>query len=830
MQILQMMNQMMNQAGAKAEAPKAGDMVQLTVKERVSDTEAVVSINGSLVKVKFEGGVPKDDRLSVAISGTSEDGQLIVRVAEQKVPDSASQRNVPANVLDHQTSEAVREFKSRGMEVTKENVTAIKAYLSEDSGTIEEKMKTIKLMAEKGIPFTLAAVKAVTEAMNGNPLPVLMEEIESIIKLSESSKESKPAPDLPVLKDSVKMADSAVPSQKPIFADHPQAPKDPVKMMDSQKSVLADDPEPSPLLAGDDDPENTPEATKRFLVKEPLTEVNRYIFNGKEADSAIKLPVRRDVSESVPNLRAPKDPVKMMDAAAPSQKPILADDPESSPLIPENAPEATKAFSVKEPLMEANRYIFNEKEVDSLSKLPERNTKSEPAPDLWAPKDPVKMMDAQVPGQKPILADDPEPSPLIPENESLENEIATKAVPMKEQLTEAERYLINETVQALPLDSKNILVTEISEKLSQMAIDFKKVKQEVTRNLDNTLHLLESPKIPQANVKQIIDSTIHKLDKAIMQSDFLLYADMKTEKNMLQASSRLAEAKSLLAKGEVNQAHQIVKEVKTQIESLIFKPSVAKVQHYVSVKAFEGASPAQQVSAFMQQVSKPFAENNPSARQTFELVRSLGLTHETDAVSSMMKQAGSQDQGQRNPQQENLKSALMRLMGDEETKPQLHQKAEQVLNQITGQQLLNKQDTSGQQNLFFQLPLLLDKQVENVKIYIQSRKNGEKVDWENCSLVFSLETKKLGEVGVVLTAANRNVSLTFQNDKDKLEKAVEEMTEVTKERFKEIGYQLQSLGTKPSSSQSSDLQPPKQPISRHIPAVQKSEKGFDFTI
>ncbi len=100
------------------------------------------------------------------------------------------------------------------------------------------------------------------------------------------------------------------------------------------------------------------------------------------------------------------------------------------------------------------------------------------------------------------------------------------------------------------------------------------------------------------------------------------------------------------------------------------------------------------------------------------------------------------------------------------------QQVEQAVNNITGQQLLNKQDSSGMQNLFFQLPYLMEKQVENIKIYVNSRKDGDKVDWENCSIYFVLETKKLGDIGVLLSSSEKNVSLTFKSNKDKLDEKV----------------------------------------------------------
>ncbi len=263
--------------------------------------------------------------------------------------------------------------------------------------------------------------------------------------------------------------------------------------------------------------------------------------------------------------------------------------------------------------------------------------------------------------------------------------------------------------------------------------------------------------MPQANVKQILESTIHKLDNAILKSDFLLYTDMSTEKKLLSASSQLAEAKKLLAKGEIAEANKLVKEVKTNIENIMFKPSDVKVKHFVSDKlGLENFSSTKQIANTLEQAVQPFSNGESSSRQMYEALRKLGLTHENEAGFSLVSKSGAPVDQQQN---ENVKAALMKMMQNDDLKPQQMQQVEQAVNNITGQQLLNKQDSSGMQNLFFQLPYLMEKQVENIKIYVNSRKDGDKVDWENCSIYFVLETKKLGDIGVHLSSSEKNVSL-----------------------------------------------------------------------
>ena len=95
----------------------------------------------------------------------------------------------------------------------------------------------------------------------------------------------------------------------------------------------------------------------------------------------------------------------------------------------------------------------------------------------------------------------------------------------------------------------------------------------------------------------MLEATISKLDNAILKSDMMLFTDMKTEKQLMNASTQLAEAKKLLAKGDHVQAGKIVSEVKTLVDKLMFKPSEQKIIHFVDKEGWhwESNSPSQQM-------------------------------------------------------------------------------------------------------------------------------------------------------------------------------------------------------------------------------------------
>ena len=166
-------------------------------------------------------------------------------------------------------------------------------------------------------------------------------------------------------------------------------------------------------------------------------------------------------------------------------------------------------------------------------------------------------------------------------------EIGQKLVKSEPQINpivnqEAVQYDMNEQLQALNLSTKDILVTKISQKLAQATADFRILKHDLTRNLNQVEYSLNTFKNNGAlQAKQVLEATIRKLDHAILKSDMMLFTDMKTEKQLLQASSELAEAKKLLAKGQHVEAGKIVHEMKNLIEKVVFQPSQQKIVHYV---------------------------------------------------------------------------------------------------------------------------------------------------------------------------------------------------------------------------------------------------------
>ncbi|WP_052144501.1 hypothetical protein [Halalkalibacter okhensis] len=388
-------------------------------------------------------------------------------------------------------------------------------------------------------------------------------------------------------------------------------------------------------------------------------------------------------------------------------------------------------------------------------------------------------------------------------------------------------YTQNEGLQtSVDLSSKSIAVTTVTEKMAEMASDFKKLQRDITRNLDlinRQIEQFRSQAHPQA--KPLLETTIKNLDNAILKSEMMLLTDMKTERQLMQASSQLAEAKKLLTQGKHHEANEIVRDVKQQVERLQFQPSETKVKLYTAANEQvlrEWQSPNQSFgSKYAETVRGPIQEGSP--RAMFEMIRNAGLNRDSEIA---MQLASGREQHEASDR--NLKSILMQLARGEEEGTRVQQLASQALSNITGQQLLSRSDQQNNlQSLYFQLPMLLEDKVENLQVFVNSRNEGEQVDWENCSLYFLMETPKMGEIGIAVSAAKGHLSVTLKNDKGDFEQKMTPLVEMAVAKLSEIGYSINGINFSKLSKGEELIKKEERETSQQ-PVF--GEKGFDYKI
>jgi hypothetical protein len=202
------------------------------------------------------------------------------------------------------------------------------------------------------------------------------------------------------------------------------------------------------------------------------------------------------------------------------------------------------------------------------------------------------------------------------------------------------------------------------------------------------------------------------------------------------------------------------------------------------------------------------------------LLKALGVDHEQQVVKLLEKP----ESGQRGPRHvlpdvsghsssqqtaaaENLKSLLIQLQTAEDLPAAVKEPSQQLLQQLTGQQLLLANDRSSlftHVTLF--LPIVNEQGEQTAGIHIHSKKGrGGELDAENCRLVFVLQMKTLGDTIIDVTVTNKIVSLQIHNDHPQFAALLEQGREEIAERLGGIGYTFSSLKFVPLAKTQSSL-------------------------
>ena len=241
-----------------------------------------------------------------------------------------------------------------------------------------------------------------------------------------------------------------------------------------------------------------------------------------------------------------------------------------------------------------------------------------------------------------------------------------------------------------------------------------------------------------------------------------------------------------------------------------------------------------------QTMTEAKATQSSEVTQKFEQLQRLFERSTWDQFQSNNRAQEEQLAGQR----QNLKALLMELMKEANgLRGGLQQTAEQTLNQLTGQQLLSRFDSqSNMQSMLLSLPVIFKDQVENIKVFVNGKSKAEKIDWENCSLYFLMDTKKIGETGIQISVTNRNLSVTVKNDTPGIQRMFEPLIERFKTQLDDIGYSVKGMRFAPltepviekkqaeaCSAKKAALQSEKI-AAGNVDTAYSQKKGFDFKI
>lgn len=324
---------------------------------------------------------------------------------------------------------------------------------------------------------------------------------------------------------------------------------------------------------------------------------------------------------------------------------------------------------------------------------------------------------------------------------------------------------------------KLYVVESVTVKMQEVAESFKAAQKSLVQNMDKVLS--EDKPLSSAQMKEVLNTVVNKLDDLLMKSDVPLFTSMQMEKDLLKMSSDLQEARQKLDRGDMAGAKQIIKTVHGKLEAAVFKPSERKVQGF----ALKQNELFLKEKEFMQFQS--YKQENMSSRHVLELFRSMGLNHEYE-VSEKMAQLKSIEKEMKF--EGNLKEVLYKLEQDEKQDNKAIETIEKSLNNLNGQQLLNKQSQkNNQQTMFFNIPFGSDQEVKNMKLYVNSRDADNRLDWENCSLYFVMDLKTYGPTGIKVDIKNRGVSITVKNDDERLKDIIEPLIGELGKAFEDVG-------------------------------------------
>lgn len=339
----------------------------------------------------------------------------------------------------------------------------------------------------------------------------------------------------------------------------------------------------------------------------------------------------------------------------------------------------------------------------------------------------------------------------------------------------------------------SMLIKEITPKMASVKAEFEGVRKAIRLDLQRAADELIKSGAPSLKAEERISQAIERIDKTIMKSDIPLYTSMQAEKQLLKMSSSLQDAKGFLKSGDVAKAGDILRTVEKELAAIEFQPSKVKaVRQLVTDKVYSGDYGEKALKFRASQQLERIFQLPATPRGVLETMKSLGLDHDSEVMSTLSKDSG-KGKNDWTPK-ENLKEILMRLAQDTEEKLTTVTAAEKTLSGLTGQQLLSRPEARPQgQTLFFSIPMELAQKVEDLKIYVQSKKNGGKVDWENCTFYFAVHTQRFGDIGINFTAARKSVAIQVKCDDQRIREAIAPVVDEFKNAMGEAGYRIAGI-------------------------------------
>ncbi|PYZ94387.1 hypothetical protein CR194_02315 [Salipaludibacillus keqinensis] len=783
---------------------REGEVYKAKVESRISDREVILSIRGQEVKAKFDGKVPDRERIQIEVQERKGDG---IRVREVKGDNQQSQQRGSETTgrNSHSAERVLRELGhrepsreliqhsqrmiDRGVPLTRETANDLNRYIESGRGTERQRAQTVQMMAQKRLEPSSVQLRAVHEALHGRGTSDQIKEITNLSRSASVSNNNHHSRQ-DVRSEIIRAIDQVRHSLQ-----SGQNVRRSIEQLQQVAQRSGDETLRQQVNQALREMIQTQASHGRVAAAEKLMHMTQQFH--QQSNSTIKSSF---VSTNDTNVAQRGQQASGLSATVLSNwSNMVQNEPNLSSSIDTIRTELSQ-LNLKNGVIQQ----LNERIEESLNRL-----------------DTGRELKAR--------------QVLLNAFSQLEQVVSRDqlATPLLESRSEMQQYVRNEVIQTSGMSAKNVLITEVTERLAQATDQFKSFQRETSKQLtriDTMIQQFRNQAVQQT--KPMLENVIKQMDRIIMKSNWMLFADMKTERKMLGASSQLAEAKKLLDNGKYQEARQIVREVQQTIDRIQFKPSNQRVQHFLSQEQ-EWRQPKPQVHRLSHQfdhTARSMVNHEGSPRQVFEGIRGMGLTRESELAQMI---ASGKDLSQQEQQQRNIKSILMNLArgGDDEGNRQ-QQQAQQALQNLTGQQLLSRTEPQqNQQMMQFQIPVMLKGETENLQVYLSSRNEGQQIDWENCNLYFYIDTKKLGPLGIALNVVERSLSVTLKNDTPQFSNKIEPLTEKYLDNLNEVGFNIRGIQIAP-------MTPSEKPIANENPdskAVESivpimTDEGFDYKI
>lgn len=193
------------------------------------------------------------------------------------------------------------------------------------------------------------------------------------------------------------------------------------------------------------------------------------------------------------------------------------------------------------------------------------------------------------------------------------------------------------------------------------------------------------------------------------------------------------------------------------------------------------------------------ANGATAANPIAELFRHLGVTHERELMGQAFSQGAIDSHSLK--QMDTVKSLLLQIsQAPAQALPSgLREAADQLLQQVTGQQLMMVQPSNqALSQIVMQIPIRQGEGDETAFVQIESKKKGSgQLDPENCRLFFHLELQSMGTTMIDVSIVNRIVNLQIFNDTPWVEALIQGAKDRFADQLQDVGYHLSAMRVQP---------------------------------